>query len=47
MCGLAVGITQGLGRHILEELRTSQDTCMLRGDAECEIRVQVVRSERG
>ncbi len=42
MCGVAVGIIRGIAMHFGDSVAVEQTACMLRGDAECIIRVRIV-----
>lgn len=37
MCGVAVGIARGVGTQYKENLRVSEESCMLKGDPSCKI----------
>lgn len=41
MCALAMGISEGLAAHFGERLLLRQERCMLRGDAECRVRLTI------
>lgn len=40
MCALARGITKGVAAHYREAITIAEDTCMLRGDPSCQLRVR-------
>jgi predicted hydrocarbon binding protein len=40
LCGFAKGIVRGLARHFGETVSLDEPTCMLRGDAECRLRIR-------
>ncbi|MET0554476.1 MAG: heme NO-binding domain-containing protein [Vicinamibacteria bacterium] len=40
MCGFAKGVVRGLARHFRETVTLDEETCMLRGDACCRLRVR-------
>jgi len=42
MCGLAIGIVQGIAGHFHEEIKLSEPQCMQRGDPACLIRVRAI-----
>jgi predicted hydrocarbon binding protein len=40
LCGFAKGIVRGLARHFGETVALDELSCMLRGDAECRLRIR-------
>jgi predicted hydrocarbon binding protein len=42
LCGFAKGIVRGLARHFRETVSLDEPTCMLRGDAECRLRIRKI-----
>ena len=42
LCGFAKGIVRGLARHFGENVAIDEPSCMLRGDAECRLRIRKV-----
>jgi len=44
MCSLAIGIVKGLGKHFREDIVASENRCMHKGAASCEISFRRVRS---
>jgi predicted hydrocarbon binding protein len=40
LCGIAKGIVRGLARHFAQTVTLEEPACMLRGDAECVLRVR-------
>jgi predicted hydrocarbon binding protein len=40
LCGFAKGIVRGLARHFGETVAIDEPSCMLRGDAECRLRIR-------
>ncbi len=46
LCGLALGIAQGLAEQFGEQIKISEEHCMLRGNHTCEIEIERVNQSR-
>lgn len=42
MCAVAKGIAKGVAKHYHERISIAEPTCMLKGDAQCEIKVKLI-----
>jgi predicted hydrocarbon binding protein len=42
MCALARGLARGIAKHYRETVEINDDACMLRGDAECRMRIRTI-----